>query len=483
MNGLTGNKGIIVFLFFTALFLRIAAGFFNYGFLALDDYYLISTSVPAQAAPSADWQIENIGFRSPLPKLIVWSLGQTALNSGFQDPLDQIRFIYIVLAVFTFPAVIIGYLILRKQSGAETAAAGLIIFSFYFLTPYVSSRTLLENMSAPFIMLSVFYLFLYRSDPRIKYIYFFVMSVAAASVFRFQAGITVFIILYYLYKQNNRIHWVHFAASGAAAFLLTGLPDLFLQNSFHKSLVSYFIYNVNHSSSYGVEPIWSYIMLFFGLSIPPVLISRYKGFPWKEKYYPLMPALWIFLLFVTVHSLIPHKEERFMLPVLPLFLMLITPAALWLYNRNPAGWRVILAAGINFPLLIILTFYPSQNNTIGLVRFFNDNHGYNHLIIYENSLEHLPISYAYVPEIRFSRVTATDSKEKLNECGSVLAVRDDYFRSFAETPEFKKYLSENSLSQGLVFRSSDPEDLISRLVPRNKRRLPVHTFVSPPCKE
>jgi hypothetical protein len=48
---------------------------------------------------------------------------------------------------------------------------------------------------------------------------------------------------------------------------------------------------------------------------------------------------WPFVLFVLVHSIIPHKEERFMLPVLPLFLLLLAGAPQALDEAGGRFWH------------------------------------------------------------------------------------------------------------------------------------------------
>lgn len=467
-------------LFVLALLLRISAAYLNYGFLALDDYYLLSTAIPVQVSQPLDWQIENIGFRSPIPKILVWYLAQVSFKMGISDPLNQIRFVYVALALFTFPTVVLVYMILKKTHGYSTALVGLTIITFYFPIPYVSSRALIENLSSPLILLAIWFLLSYERKQKIYDIYLFVFVVALASMFRFQAGVIVVVILYSIYKTRLISHYFHFLIAGILAFVFSGLPDFFLQNSFHHSLFSYFSYNIQYSSTYGTSPFWLYSILFVGLTFPPALFSRFRGFSFKEIYSPLMPALWIFLVFVFAHSIVPHKEERFMVPILPVFVLLLTPVAEWLFIKKKSWWRIVYVGLLNFPLLLVLTFYPSQDNIIGLVRFFHENHSYNHLIVFEDSLEHLPISYGYVPQAQVSKFSLTHLYSSTNSCGVVIAIREDYYKQFVK--QNQEFLKRFQFSEGKVFRSSFPENLITKLTSRNKRRLPIYTYLNSPCK-
>ena len=67
----------------------------------------------------------------------------------------------------------------------------------------------------------------------------------------------------------------------------------------------------------------------------------------------------MFAVFVVSHSLVPHKEERFMVPMLPILLVGLVPLAAWILDHG-ARWRAALFATVNLSLLVLVIGSPPQ---------------------------------------------------------------------------------------------------------------------------
>jgi len=440
--------------------LTLSVGYLNQGVIALDDYSEgFARFIPAQNLTFQENAVTS-GIRLPFQSLFLLALSKLGLSLGLIQPISQLRFVLVILGALVFCAHTFCAPRFFKDNREKTLA--LVLSSFYFILPLIYSRPLIENMSGAFVTLGAFFAYRFIEEGQNRWVAFSVLSISLASLFRFQSGVCVLALpLLFLWMKNHRA-WFVFFASCALCFALTGLMDWALTGGFHRSLIAYMDYNLHHASSYGTTPFYTFGLLFVGLSIPPAFLGKYQEFHWREKYRSLMPVLFFFLVFFVTHSLIPHKEERFMVPVLVLFLILLVPLAhYWIFEQR-SRWRVVYFCVINFTLLLLASFSVPQNNVISLVRYFNDHSEIDAVYSLEDSVVLEPKAFSLRP---FKVVPFTQDPSRFNSengCRSVLAVRADKFKA---NPVFEKDFPVLG-----VFRPGPLEALLVRLNPRQNIR-------------
>jgi hypothetical protein len=113
----------------------------------------------------------------------------------------------------------------------------------------------------------------------------------------------------------------------------------------------------------------AYVGFWLLLTVPPATFVLAAPLVTATRRAALLA--WPFLTFVVVHSLVPHKEDRFMLPVLPLFLVLFAAAVLLLEDEGAQRWprlarlwpatRAFLI-GVHALALVIAVTNQSQGN-------------------------------------------------------------------------------------------------------------------------
>lgn len=485
------------------IFVRIATAIFNYGYLALDDYYILFFSIPVQSASLSfiDPVSSVPEIRSLLPDLLIRCAAKVAYQLGFTDPLDQIRAVFVTLGIFSSITLFVGYRYLSflfdseskdaRKSGYETwiPLTGLFLLSLHFLMPFVSTRALIESMSAPFLLSSAYYASRYWISGKDTDIAWSVLWCSVSALFRFQSGICVLplagMVIYKSIKHKNIRQSAVLIASGVFAFFLTGLPDLIFRGSFHSSLIAYLKYNLSHSSEYGTSPWFAYVPSVLGASLFPFLIGKYTDFRWKSTYSGLFPALSYALVFLFFHSCVPHKEERFLLPIFPILLVLAAPlfAYWWDKRKSVLDPRIVSFFVLNFLLLGFLSFFTIQNNVIGLVRYLNRNSDVQDVYVYKDSVPHLPVSYAYRSPLRtLEPVTEMDENhlpkirnfDPYDACSTAFVVRKDYFLNGVD-PEMPWRLEAE-------FASSPLEEFVVSLNPtKNGRRSSIYLFRFDDC--
>ncbi|WP_198014241.1 hypothetical protein [Leptospira wolffii] len=503
LNARTERKWFQAILFL-GVAVRIATAVLNSGYLALDDYYILFFAVPAQSESlSLVDSVQAVPeIRSLLPDALVRLFAKIAYTIGFDDPLHQIQFVFACLGLLSAITIWIGYRFLKylyppSENPEEEnytqwiPLSGAFLLSLHFLMPFVSTRALIESMSAPFLLGGTFFASVYWKEGKYKDLGLSITLLAIASLFRFQAGVCAValfsLVAYRSWKNRSPKDIYLFAGFSLALLVLTGIPDLIFRGSFHSSIRSYISYNLNHSAEYGVSPWFAYLPAILGASLFPFFLGKYEGFGWRSVYSPLIPTILFSGLFLIVHSAIPHKEERFLLPVLPLLLVLLAPlCAYWHGGRyKKISVRRVLFLLTNFLLLDLLCFFTIQNNSIQLVRYLNFHTEIKELYVYKDSITHLPVSYAYrTPLERFESVDTLDENEQpridkfdpYKSCSAVLVVRKDYVLGGID-PEPPWILVTS-------FGSSPLEEFAVSLNPnKNKRRSSLYLYQFQLCKQ
>jgi hypothetical protein len=151
--------------------------------------------------------------------------------------------------------------------------------------------------------------------------------------------------------------------------VVQGGIDLVLWGRPFAEITEYVLYNLANTTTYFDQPWYNYLLLLAGIFIPPLSLAVLFGFFRRTS--PLL--LWLpVLLFLAFHSYFPNKQERFLLPIVPLFFVLGYVA--WEQWRSTSSWwqaRAGLWRGamrftwaLNAVLLLVLTVSYSKRSRV-----------------------------------------------------------------------------------------------------------------------
>jgi hypothetical protein len=407
-------------LFWLGLFVVVLTGLINIGIIAIDDYAdVVSKIVPAQEVVFSKILSER-GIHTPLPALLLSTLSKVAWSLGFSQPIDQLRVVFLVIGLFSF---LIHSLLGRRVFKTSETELTLFTFliGFHFIAPLFFTRAMVETLSAPFVSLAVLWLWHYSQSSKRVALFWSAFFTLLAFQLRYQTmAIVPGAVLFLLSERKTRDCFSYLG------FLLVGL---FFSAHFEKYLTGeifglarpYFEYNLHHSSGHGVTPFYTFLLMFLALTIFPFFISRYKNFEWS-RYKILFPVLFPFVSFVVLHSLIPHKEERFMIPVLPLFFILWVPLAAYLLNVR---WRVHGFVILNSALLMVCSFSVPQKNIVSLVAQVAKDVSISRLIGVDETLVLYPTAYGIrkVPKVEIKGFELDNFNL---QCSDAVAIRQEY---------------------------------------------------------
>jgi Alg9-like mannosyltransferase family len=208
--------------------------------------------------------------------------------------------------------------------------------------------------------------------------------------------------------------------------------------------------------------------------LPPTFLSRYRGFDVRAAYRDLVPTVLFFVIFVLAHSVVPHKEERFMVPVLPLFLILLTPPATFLLRRSGSYWRVAYFLTINFVLLVLASFNVPQNNIVGMARYLHHHPEIHRVVGVEDTLVLFPTAFILHPVDEGKVDLKNFAAFPVPDCHTLVAIRADMARGSSE--DLSRYQKIAEFHPGFL------ERLIVKWNPKNNaRRSAIELWESKAC--
>jgi hypothetical protein len=355
----------LIVLLFIAGFLRLLAVIFSAGYMASDDHFLV-------IRPAWDWiNGKHTWFdggepikRGILYPYLIFALLWTLEHLGIHDPGVQMFINRLFHAVWSMTLIPLVYYFLRRFADRRTAIAGGMIAAAHFIMPFMAVRNLVEVVSQPLVLGGLFLLedVAYEdADGRHPRRTFFAgLLLGAAFMMRIQTALFgVGAVLVLLFKRRWRdAAWT--ALGGLAVLLVEGLIDYASFGMFLSSIF-YSLYGQSHIiHEYVTGPWWTYLGDLLGALIPPFsLLALYWIFR-AGKRVPI--TFWATLLFLVVHSIIPQKQERFILPAFGALIVLAMTGWSMVPWRDRRWVRAlwVLFWIVNLLLLPVGTFDYSQ---------------------------------------------------------------------------------------------------------------------------
>jgi hypothetical protein len=301
---------------FLGLIVRIITSFLVYGAQSVDDYShgLLPTLEFFEGKP-----FDLPMWRSPL---LVWSLipfAKLGLFLGIETQFGLIRCILLGLGLFSMLGIwAFGRWseIKLQQNPAQNPWLYLVplyLLSLHFLMPFASTRAFGESIAITLVLIG----FLLIEQ---RFIFWGALLLGVSCLYRFQVGLLAFGFASYFLLARQWKNFGLIVLAGIATALLEALIDLSYGRWPLETLYNYFYVNKDGAVEHSIQPwynTWATLLPIWFLPFSLPLMTQLKKMEKFEKVW-----LGVILFFVLLHSLIPHKEERFLFPILPLMLVL-----------------------------------------------------------------------------------------------------------------------------------------------------------------
>lgn len=239
---------------------------------------------------------------------------------GIDDPQGKMYIVRFLHAIYSLLVIYLGYKIaFRVGTDKDARRAGWLLAILWFI-PNSSVRNLVEWVCVVPLMLSIYYLLKAEQEDKQNKNFFLsgicggiAMSIRFQSLF-FLAGLGMYLLI----KGRIKGGVVLFFGFIISFFITQGADLIFYHRPFVE-IIEYIDYNLIHATTYFDRPWYQYILTVGGMMIPPVSIFLIIGYfkAWKKAMIIVLPSL-VFFIF---HSWFPNKQERFILPFIPFFII------------------------------------------------------------------------------------------------------------------------------------------------------------------
>lgn len=289
------------------------------------------------------WEFVNGVSHWTWPGVLAGLLKLAALV-GLDEPSEYLRVVQGALALCGV-ATIYGCHRLARVHGASTltASAGAVLFALAAPAVYFAHRALTETASTLPVVLGLAMTLAPRASRRQVVVG---SSLLALSVLlRLQNGLFPMIVLGVLAIRRQRRATLEAGAVLAVGAFLFGLIDLLTWDSWFDSALEYVRFNLieGRASEFGKADFFFYgRVLVSSVGLPGAVVLLVLPLLALRRAPGLVLGAAAYLL---VHSVVPHKEGRFLLPLLPVLCAL---AAIGLHELGRlAGQRAVrLGAGL-----------------------------------------------------------------------------------------------------------------------------------------
>ncbi len=330
---------------------RLIAATVAVGFHARDDYFhVLEPALAWLGDPGFDWDrstLAGAGIRSHLVPRAVWLVLAAARALGISSPENLIRATYLAAGAYSLLAVPAMFLAARRLLDPRGALIATWLAALHFAMPYAGTRLLIEAMAMPPLLFGLYF----ATFPGGRRLLLAGVCIALACWFRYQVGVAALALAAVVGIAGVRAGGVRVAAARLAWLATGALLALTAQGLFDFGTTGHFLGPLWRNIAYNLAPPaglsrsgpLSYLGWWLLLTAPPATFVLLPALVKAARALPLVT--WPFVTFVVFHSLVPHKEDRFLLPVLPLFLILLaaTPNAVanlgGRWTRFTRWWR------------------------------------------------------------------------------------------------------------------------------------------------
>ncbi|SYZ74647.1 membrane hypothetical protein [Candidatus Zixiibacteriota bacterium] len=357
-----------------AFILRLIAVIFSRGYMASDDFFE-TVKIAYQGVTSGLTNAEGLMrwdavpsqeiARSPLYNVALYAvlkLEQIAGIANLDPMMYLVRLLHALLSLLT---VWYGFKYIKTATGSDNfALVGGLILAGHFLLPYLAVRNLIEQVSADFFVPAIFFVYIGTRERDGRYLLLAGILSGLSWMFRFNVGAAILPIPFAVWYLTRSIRpAVYYCLGLFVIFLFSGSLDLIYLGSFGRSNIT--LIKGAFVPALLPQPFWFYFALVAGVLIPPFsiyfMVTYFRRSIIREHLILFSSALMFFL----AHTLISNKQERFLLPIFPLLIILgIIGLKEFLSQRDHASWNMklfkysaIMAVIVNIVLLPVFTTY------------------------------------------------------------------------------------------------------------------------------
>jgi phosphatidylinositol glycan class B len=287
------------------------------------------------------WEYQA-GIRSGIQPFIAFVVFRSCYVLNIQDPYILAFVLRLLSVMLILPCKYFFYKVSVKSVPAGNGPRLFFLLATFFIWffPYLSVRFSAENWSAMCLLMTVSLLMAGYSEEKNKQrslIYASAFFLGLSFTIRFQSAFCVLgVIAWMLFvKREKGREMLIYISILIIPLLLEVLTDRWLYNKFVFAAYQYFLVNIVHdkASEFGTMTVLSYLWMLFsdmgwGVAVFAMLGLAILCIDYKNI------LLWIIVPFIIGHLIVPHKETRFMFPLMHFIPYLLLTAIVFLEKQK-----------------------------------------------------------------------------------------------------------------------------------------------------
>jgi GPI mannosyltransferase 3 len=372
-------------LFWLGVLLFTLSAWFTVGYHHTDEHFQILEFAKYRLGESSPahlpWEF-GAQMRPGLQPMLVVGWVRAARAVGLSDPFWQVFALRWAIGLATLWVHWLWCARLERDfASPRTARLLRLSLLFFWAMPYLAVRFSSENASATAFFAGLYFLLQAIDNQEIeqkKQLCAAGFLLALSFFFRFQiafAGMGLGAWLVFQ-RQLAARQWPPLLGGAALGIALGALADAWLYGAWALTPYHYFFQNIvaGKAAGFGVSPPWYYLSESLLALLPPMSLLLiylfFKGLSKKTQHV----LAWCIAAFLLAHSLVGHKEFRFVFPMaLPFFYFAAVGWECWgarIWARRWARRSIRAALALNFLALAVRTFSPAIDSFCYL-RFFH----------------------------------------------------------------------------------------------------------------
>lgn len=268
-----------------------------------------------------------VKIRSWFQPALYWIIAKAYYFTSFKNPFNLALILRLFSSLIGFFSLIqLSKIFIQEFEKTKYYRLGLGFLLLNPFLPFFHARTSTENLATSFAILGLFYLFqggASKIETKSKFNFILISALMFSFSFttRFQMGVMVAAILFWgLYSKSINGKVFCLVVSGIILFYIPQLAlDSWGHGSWSYTPWNYLYQNIvlGKAKEFGVDPWYTYLTKSILRGYPPLSLLYVIPSLWMFWKYPKNLWTWTMAPFLIIHSIIAHKEIRFIFPMLP----------------------------------------------------------------------------------------------------------------------------------------------------------------------
>jgi hypothetical protein len=417
--------------------------------------------------------------RSALLPGVIAAVMSASRGIGIQDPGIEMLIVRLLQGLYSLLVVYFVYRILDRELGKQSALLGGLLAAAFYAMPVTAVHQLEESVCQVPLLAACWWWIRSKSA-----IWAALAGTALGDALIVRLPLIGFVGAFVCFALLQRT-----SLQGKLA-LLGGLALVIVLQGFSNSVINHqwgysFVQRLGpmlhpqrmalEAEGYPSRPPWHYVVTLLAALIPPVsillLAAAVKG---GMRFQQIAFAT---LVFLVSHSIIANKQERFILPILPLLFILIVAGLPWLAARIPSPrmyrgmWWYFWT--VNAVLLVLLSFSFSKKDRVAPLLYVYRRHDATGVLVAQfNQTFGVPEYYLGRP--RPAVVVVVRNGEDVAAGTTPI----NYVILYSDTPDSDRVLLAQALHRNLTYLTTISPSLSDRLAHAvNPRHNKAHTAV------